>query len=123
MGNRSYAAIHALLMLSGCNKDKPNWYAEARSPDGAMLVTATTWEQGGLGTDTNQTVVRMNWTTGSQKPTIILIFDDHVDGTVDTKVGMKWLNPHRLALTYTGDRYVNFFATRCDGVDITLERH
>jgi hypothetical protein len=65
----------------------------------------------------------MNWTTGSQKPTIILIFDDHVNGTVDTKVGMKWLNPHRLVPAYSGDRYVNFFATRCDGVDITLERN
>jgi hypothetical protein len=114
--------IILLTLFSGCNKDKPNWYAEARSPSGEMVATATTWEQGGFGTDTNQTVVRLNWTGGSQKPTIILIFDDKLDASVNTKVGMKWLSPNQLVLAYSGDRYVNFLASRCDAVDITLQR-
>jgi hypothetical protein len=123
MVNKMYAIIVILVtFLSGCNRDKPTWQAEMRSPNGEMIVTAITWEQGGFGTDTNQTVVRLNWTGGSQKPTIILIFDDKVDASVNTKVGMKWLDPSRLVLAYSGDRYVNFFATRCDGIDISLEK-
>jgi hypothetical protein len=118
----SVLVVACALLFVGCNRDKPNWFAEARSPDGRMIATASTWEQGGLGTDTNQTVVKLNWTGGSQKPTIILIFDDKIDDSVNTKVGMRWLNPRHLELTYTGDRFLNFFASRCDGIDISLEK-
>jgi hypothetical protein len=115
-------ALALAMLLAGCKSDKPNWFAEVRSPDGALIATATTWEQGGLGTDTNQTVVDLNFAGGSQKPTIVAIFDDKVDGSVDTKVGMKWMNPRHLELTYTGERVINFLASRCDGVDISLEK-
>jgi hypothetical protein len=35
-------------------------------------------------------------------------------------VGMKWLTPTRLELTYKGRRPIDFQAVKCDGVEITV---
>ena len=118
---RIFVAFTAVaFLLSGCDKDKPNWFAQARSPDGKLIATATTWEQGGLGTDTNQTTVALNWTGGSQKPTNIAIFEDKIGASLNTRVEMRWLDPYHLELSYSGDRVLSFFASRCDGIDIAL---
>lgn len=94
------------------------WSAESRSPDGKMVATARAEETSGIGTGNPGTSVYLNWTTGSQPPTIILFLVPDQPGAI--KVGMNWLNPTHLELTYSGHANVDFEAVRCLGADISV---
>src|SRR5207302_3493127 len=101
--------VIALLILGlyiptcGCNGSETTWSAEARSPDGKMIATARTIENSGFGTGGGGTIVYLNWTTGSQRPTEILGLDAGPSGPGDTVVEMKWLTPVHLELVYKGN--------------------
>ena len=69
-----------------------------------MIATAKTFEQSGFGTGWVQTTVYLNWTTGSQPPTLILAFSEGPAGPGGMNVGMKWLTPTHLQLTYKRSR-------------------
>ena len=112
--------IGACLFASSCGKAPPTWSVESKSPDGKMIATARTHEQSGFGTGWAQTTVDLNWTTGSQPPTVILAFSDGPSGPGGMNVGMKWLTPTCLELAYKGRRPIDFQAVKCDGVEITV---
>jgi hypothetical protein len=112
-------AFGACVFMFGC-KASPTWSAESRSPDGKMIATANTFEQSGFGTGWVHTTVYLNWTVGSQPPSEILAFSDGPSGPGGMNVGMKWLSPTHLDLTYKGQRPLDFQAVQCDGVDITV---
>jgi hypothetical protein len=108
------------ISLSSCDGPKVNWSAESRSPDGKLIATARTIQTSGIGTGNPGTFVYLNWTTGSQSPTIILAFHDGPDEPGGMNVGMNWVTPTHLELTYKGRRALDFQAVKCDGVDISV---
>ncbi len=110
----------ACVLVSSCDGPKATWTAESRSPDGKMIATARTIQASGIGTGDPGTFVYLNWTTGSQSPTIILALTDGPDGLGNTSVGMNWLTPKHLELTYKGPRTLDFEAAKCHGVDILV---
>jgi hypothetical protein len=86
-----------------------------------MIATAYTIQTSGIGTGDPATGVYLNWTTGSQSPTIILSFTEGPDEPGSMNVGMNWLTPKHLELTYKGRRTLGFQAVKCHGVDISVE--
>ena len=108
------------ILASGCNNSERKWSAEAKSPDGKFIATARTLAPGGWGTGSPpETTVDLNWTTGSQGPQEILAFVPGSDEPEDMIVGMRWLTPSHLELTYKGHPTFDFQAVKCRGVDIT----
>jgi len=85
-----------------------------------MVVSARTVRTSGIGTGDPGTFVYLNWTTGSQDPTVILAFADGPGEAGDSSVGMNWLTPKHLELTYRGRRVFDFQAIRCHGIDISV---
>jgi len=120
----SIRSVTSLLVLgvctlgSGCHGSETIWSAEARSPDGKMIATAKIFENSGFGTGGGGTTVYLNWTTEPQPPMLILAFSDGATG--GKSVGMNWLTPTHLELTYKGHRTVEFQAARCAGIDISV---
>lgn len=113
-------AVGVCVFMSAC-KAAPTWSAEARSPDGKMIATASTFEQSGFGTGWVQTSVYLNWTTGSQPATLILAFSEGPGGPGGMNVGMKWLTPTHLELTFKGPRPLDFQAVKFHGIDISVQ--
>jgi len=105
--------------MSGC-KASPSWSAEAKSPDGKMIATANTFEQSGFGTGWVQTTVYLNWTRGKQPKMLILAFSDGPSVPGGMNVGMNWLSPTHLELSYKGERPLDFQAVKAGGVDISV---
>ena len=62
----------------------------------------------------------LNWTTGSQPKLLILAFSDGPSVPGGMSVGMNWLTPTHLELTYKGQRPLDFQALKCRGVDISV---
>lgn len=117
----SLLIIGICILLSGCKNSERTWSAEARSPDGKFVATARTLAPGGWGTGSPpETSVDLNWTKGSQPPMVVLVFSDGPDEPGGMNVGMNWLAPRQLELTYKGHPDFNFQAVKCYGVDITL---
>lgn len=112
-------SLSCCLWLIGC-KQSATWSADSRSPDQKLIVKAETVENGGFGTGWVQTAVFLNWTTGSQKPKLILSFTDGPSGPGGMKVQLNWLSNSNLELVYTGARAIDFEAVKCSGVDITV---
>jgi hypothetical protein len=110
----------ACVLLSSCDGPKSTWSAESRSPDGKMIATARTIQTSGIGTGDPGTFVYLNWTTGSQHPTIVLALTDGPSEPSSTEVGMNWLTPKHLELTYKGPRTLDFEAAKCHGIDISV---
>lgn len=122
---RSLRGIFLLLLgmnnlLSGCKGTQTIWSAEARSPDGKMIATARTSANGGFGVSgAPATFVYLNWTAGSQSPTEVFSVDNQSDRADDAQVGIKWLSPNRLELTYVArHQNISFQAIKFDGVEI-----
>jgi len=92
------------VSISSCDGPKATWSAESRSPDGKMIATAYTIQTSAIGTGDPGTSVYLNWTTGSQSPTIILSFAEGPGEPGSMNVGMNWLTPKHLELTYKGRR-------------------
>jgi hypothetical protein len=108
------------VSLSSCEGPKTTWSAESRSPDGRMIATARTVQTSGIGTGDPGTFVYLNWTKGSQSPTIILAFSDGPDEPGGMNVEMTWLTPQHLELTYKGRRALDFEAVKWHGVEISV---
>lgn len=108
------------LFTSGC-KASPAWSAESRSPDGKMIATTDVFANGGfIAPGPDATFVYLNWTSGSQPKKLILAFSDGQSESDGMKVGMTWLTPAHLELTYKGQRTIDFQAVKCDGIDISV---
>lgn len=115
-------AVGACILASGCKGSQMTWSAEAKSPDGKMVATASAFANGGFGASgAPATFVYLNWATGSQKPVQILGLESESDAPDDAKVGMNWLTPSHLELTYKSTRqHIGFQAVKFVGVDISL---
>jgi hypothetical protein len=50
----------------------------------------------------------------------ILSFSDGLAGPGGMNVGMNWLTPTHLEITYKGHRALDFQAVRCAGIDISV---
>jgi hypothetical protein len=108
------------VLVSSCDGPRTSWSAESRSPDGKMIARASTVQTSGIGTGNPGTFVYLNWTTGSQSPTMVLAFHEGPDEPGGMNVGMNWLGPTHLELTYKGHRSLDFQAVKCDGIDISV---
>lgn len=96
--------------------------AMRQSPDGKMVVTAQTFANGGFGiSGTPATFVYLNWATGSQKPTEILVLANESDTPTGEAVGIKWLSPGKLEVTYSKDKQqIDFQAVKFLNVEIDV---
>ena len=110
------------VSASSCDGPKTTWSAESRSADGKMVVRARTIQPSGIGTGNIGTFVDLNWTNGSQSPTIILAFSDGSDEPGDKNVEMKWVSPTHLDLTYRETRTIDFQAVKAHGIDISVRQ-
>jgi hypothetical protein len=117
-----FLTLGACVFLSGCHGSEATWSAEARSPDGKMIATAHTIENSGFGTGGIWTAAYLNWTTGSQPPTEILELADGPTKPGDTVVGMKWLTPTHLEITYKANRNLSFQAVKWGDVEISVRQ-
>jgi hypothetical protein len=117
-----FMVLGAFILASGCKESQTIWSAEAKSSDGKMIVTARAVANGGFGiSGAATTFIDLNWTTGSQKPAQILSLENESDALDDAKVGINWLGPSHLELTYMkGRQHIGFQAVKYAGVDISL---
>ena len=86
-----------------------------------MLASARTVAQSGFGTSSIETEVYLKWIKSSQPPVQVLGFSyesEFPSGT--TSVGMKWLNPTHLEVTYKGHANLGFQIVKCGGIDISV---
>jgi len=119
------AAVGVLLLvglgsLVGCKNSERTWSAEMKSPDGKFIATAETLEPGGWGTGAPpETYVDLNWISGSQKPTVVFSFMNGPNEPGGMNVGMHWLTPRHLELTYEGNPTIDFQAIKCGEVEIS----
>lgn len=108
------------LLMTSCKNTERTWSAQTKSPDGRYVVTAETLRPGGWGTGAPaQTTVDLNYTSGHQSSSEILTFVDGPDEPDGMNVGIKWLSPTQLELTYRGHPTIEFQAVKCYGVDIS----
>lgn len=107
------------LLMTSCRNTEKTWSAQAKSADGRYIVTAETLRPGGWGTaGPAQTTVDLNYTSGSQGSAEILTFVGEPDRPDDMNVGINWLGPTHLELTYKGHPTIEFQAVKCRGVEI-----
>ena len=108
--------------LTGCKNSERTWSDEAKSPDGKIVATAETLQPGGWGTGAPaETYVDLNWTSGSQKAMQVFAFNDGPDVPEGMNVGLKWVGPRQLELTYKGKPNIEFQAIRWQEVDIVAQ--
>jgi hypothetical protein len=120
------SAKHLLLIIVGvcvlefgCRDSVVIWSAESRSPDGRLLVSASTEQFGGPGTAAVETAVYLK--QDSRPPMEILgLSNEGAYPSGITNVGMNWLTPSHLELTYKGHATLDFQAVKCDGIDISV---
>lgn len=110
------------LSICGCKNPQSVWTAESKSPDGKMVVTAQAFANGGFGVSGSPaTFVYLNWATGSQKPKEILELSNESDTPEGESVGITWISPTRLELTYRkGKQEIDFQAVKFLDVDISV---
>jgi hypothetical protein len=109
------------LGASGCHGADTIWTAEAPSPDGRWLASASTVETSGFGTGDIETDVYLKWTKGSKSPVAVLGFVHDPKSQVKTiDLSMKWVTPTRLEVTYNGHASVDLQVVRYGDVNISL---
>jgi hypothetical protein len=115
--------ISICVLVSSCQDIATTWSAEARSPDGQWLATASSEQIGGPGTAYDGTSVYLKRIKGFGSRTQVLGFS-HQYATMTLK--MEWLSPTHLEVTYgpsarPGDRVnLGFEVVKYGGVDISV---
>src|SRR6185312_16550428 len=105
--------LTACGLLSACKTSDKTWAESLRSPDGKHIATGRSDVYGGFGTDSIQTTVDLNWTTGSQSPVNILVVPDAPQKPGDPSLlDMRWLSPALLQITYRGNETPLFQAVK-----------
>jgi hypothetical protein len=115
-------AFAICILMTGCWGSHSIWFAESRSPDGKVLAKArATATNGGLSINSiTGTRVYLKWATSLSTDNLVLELADASDAPVDTQVGMKWLTPTHLELTFKGNQTVVFQAIKWFGIDISV---
>ena len=119
-GSAVASCLYILVVMFGCRGSETTWSAEARSPGGKFLASASTIEQSGFGTGAITTTVYLRPLAWSGESIEILEFHDGPPGPDGMKVGLHWNGPGHLELTYRGRREMDFQASRCYGLDISV---
>jgi hypothetical protein len=109
------------LGASGCRGEDTIWTAEAPSPDGRWLASASTVETSGFGTGDIETDVFLKWTKDSKSPEHLLGFvHDPKSVSKTINLSMKWDSPSHLEVTYDGHATVDLQVVKYGDVDISL---
>jgi hypothetical protein len=120
---------------SGCvsKEDLTVWKAQVASPDGSLLASADTVQNGGFGAAGVDTSVYLSGAGNSSPPVPVLGFScdgpvprpyklDNIankGGTID--LTMKWITSSHLHVTYRGQPDLYLQTVRSGGIDITLQ--
>jgi hypothetical protein len=100
------------------------WSAEARSPDGLWLATASSRSEGGGPTAYDFTTVDLKWLRGSQPSTRVLGFTQQYP---TMNLEMEWVTPKHLNVRYgpsarPGDHVsLDFQVVKMSGIEITVQ--
>lgn len=113
-------ACLAIVLIQFQTRPTIIWSAQTRSPDGGWLVTATTKQQSGPGTDEVYTEVYLERTAGRRVPMEIFSFTDNPQSI---HVQLNWLTTSHLEITYPDFAEVDFQAVRCAGIEISIREH
>jgi hypothetical protein len=116
----SVLIVGACISTAGCHRCDTTWSAEARSPDGKVVATARTIACSGFGTGVIDTSVSLDWTGDSRPAQEVVGFSDEYEAPEKTMVGMKWITPTHLEVTYRGPRDLTFQAIKWASIDISL---
>lgn len=110
--------------MCSCKDQKTIWTAEARSPDGYRLATASTIQHGGPGNAGLYTYVNLKRTNDSRSPDEILGFDENnatMAQAATLNLTMTWTTPSHLNVTYNGRVAELYFqVAKIDGVEISV---
>lgn len=106
------------LTVVGC-KAPPDWSTEAWSPDKKYLARAVLYVNGGFGTDYEQTAVSLRCSGIFHHSDYVVTFDDAPPGPDGMKVGLHWIGPRHLEITYRGKRTFTYVADHYHDVIIT----
>ena len=132
----SLVVIGICVSTFGCRRptidDLTIWKAEVRSPDGLLIASVRTIQNGGFGSAKIDTVVSLKQSFSSQPPVDVLAFDCHDpaprpyvldDANAGGTIGltMKWLTPLHLQVTYNGHADLYFQAVRALGINISVQ--
>jgi hypothetical protein len=122
-GSCAVACLLVVTVLGGfsCRDSETTLSAEARSPDGHWVASASTTEYGGPGTAGLYTQVYLKRTDVRDAPTEILGFSVGGRASEDGALNltMKWQSPSRLEVTYNGRAATLYFqVVKCAGIDI-----
>jgi hypothetical protein len=114
--------LGASVLLLGCESSKTIWSAESRSPDGKVIVEASTVVRGrGLSVVSNTiTDVQLKSANGSPRQTSVLELADATVDPADTRVEMNWLTSTHLELTVKGNQNIVHQSVNWDGIDISI---
>lgn len=116
--------IGLCVVWSSCKDQKTIWTAEARSPDGYRLASASTVQYGGPGNAGLYTYVNLKRTNDSRSPDEILGFDENnatMAQAATLNLTMTWTTPSQLNVTYNGRVAKLYFqVAKVDGVDISV---
>jgi hypothetical protein len=115
----SLATIGVCVLVFGCKDSAIIWSAESRSPDGHWLVSASTEQFSGPGTAYVGTTVYLQQDSNPRVEILGLANDSAYPAGV-TSVGMTWLTPSHLELTYEGHASLNFQLAKYAGIDISV---
>jgi hypothetical protein len=132
----SLVVIGICVSTFGCRRptidDLTIWKAEVRSPDGLLIASVRTIQNGGFGSAKIDTVVYLKQSFSSQPPVDVLDFDCHdaprrpyvldnanAGGTID--LTMKWVTPSHLQVTYDRHPDLYFQAVKAFGVNISVQ--
>ena len=110
-------AILLCSFLSSCKDVKTIWSAESGSPDGRWVAVAHTDQYGGPGAAGIISTVSLRQVKGRQDNIEILQLSQ--DAT-SVELKMNWLTPTHLEITYRQPASVDFQATKCGGIDISV---
>jgi hypothetical protein len=111
----------ACWCVSGCRNPAVAWSLERRSPDGKMVARGRAYSNDlGFGSDgIPVTIVYINFTSGSQKDSEIMEFTTELTGSDAQAVGIEWLSPSTLEVTYRKDsQEIQFQAIKFGGIEI-----
>jgi hypothetical protein len=111
--------VGVCVLAFGCRDSAIIWSAESRSPDGRWLVSASTEQFGGPGTAYVGTTVYLQQDSNPRVEILGLANDSAYPAGV-TSVGMTWITPSHLELTYEGHSSLNFQLANYKGIDISL---
>jgi len=118
----SFLVFVVSVLVCGCQDVRTVWSAEARSPDGNSLASASMVAHYGPGTAGAESSVYLKNIHDSSAPLLILGFFHHEKNLSSTiNLTMKWASPSHLEVTYDGRAAsLDFQAIKSNGVEISV---